>query len=98
MAILSIAGAWRAQAVVGTLPKVFAKTHPVYGTPYVAIISNSIAMACVLFMPFGELAEVRALLFAPSVICVWRTEIMSVHLMFEHKAPRRRHAVTRYEN
>jgi len=55
-------------AVVGTLPKVFAKTHPVYGTPYVAIISNSIAMACVLFMPFGELAEGEMWFYCVSTI------------------------------
>ena len=55
-------------AMVGTLPKVFAKTSTTYGTPYVAILANSVAMACVLFLPFGALAEGEMWFYAVSTI------------------------------
>lgn len=55
-------------AMVGTLPKTFAKTHPVYGTPYVAIIANAVCMVFVLFLPFAELAEGEMWFYCVSTI------------------------------
>ncbi|KAK3269567.1 hypothetical protein CYMTET_21999 [Cymbomonas tetramitiformis] len=46
-------------AMVGTLPRCFAKTSKQYGTPWVAILANSVLMACVLVLPFAALAQVR---------------------------------------
>jgi amino acid transporter len=57
-----------AQAIVGTLPGVFAKTSRRYGTPYVAIIANSVFIASVVFMPFEALAEVTVAKYNTSKI------------------------------
>mmetsp|Transcript_10957 Transcript_10957/g.18760 ORF Transcript_10957/g.18760 Transcript_10957/m.18760 type:complete len:493 (-) Transcript_10957:505-1983(-) len=55
-------------AIVGTLPGVFAKTSRRYGTPYVAIIANSVFIASVVFMPFEALAEAEMWFYCLSTI------------------------------
>uniref|UniRef100_A0A7S0RF09 Amino acid permease/ SLC12A domain-containing protein n=1 Tax=Pyramimonas obovata TaxID=1411642 RepID=A0A7S0RF09_9CHLO len=55
-------------AVVGTLPKVFAKTSKRYGTPYMAIIMNSVFVSSVVFLPFEALAEAEMWFYCVSTI------------------------------
>eukprot|EP00899_Mesostigma_viride_P000199 jgi/Mesvir1/1017/Mv17551-RA.1 len=54
--------------IVGTLPSMFAKTHPKYGTPYFAMIANAMLMGAVTFLPFSALAEAEMWFYCVSTI------------------------------
>lgn len=55
-------------ACVGTVPKVFAKLHPKYDTPWVALTFNSMFVASCTVLDFSELAELEMWLYCASTI------------------------------
>jgi amino acid transporter len=57
-----------ALAMAGTLPAIFAKTHPRFRTPWVAIVVNSLGVAMLIPFSFQELVELDVLLYALALI------------------------------
>jgi len=52
----------------GTLPRLFTKLHPRYATPWVAVIVNSIGVACLIPFSFKDLVQVDMFLYALALI------------------------------
>lgn len=71
--ILSAARIPYAMAADGLLPKIFARVHPKYGTPYVAlIVQNTVTLLAAIFGTISQLIilSVFALLFCYVLTCI----------------------------
>lgn len=57
-----------AMAQRGTLPSIFAKWHARYATPWIAILVNSIGVACLIPFSFKDLIQVDMFLYALALL------------------------------
>jgi amino acid transporter len=57
-----------AMAQRGTLPGNFARLHPRHATPWIAIIVNSVGVACLIPFSFKDLIQVDMFLYALALI------------------------------
>ena len=57
-----------AMAKVGTVPSIFAKLHPKYETPWIALTANATIISLSVMLDFSEIAELEMFLYCASTV------------------------------